>query len=69
MTYPMGEIDLETPEVDAAEQSMIAAPSWQDHDAEEGISATAEAISATAEASEWDRQEQGRTVEFDDDYR
>ena len=62
MTRPMDEIDVETPEVDAAEQSMIAVPSWQDHDAEE-------TLSATTEANEWDAQEQGRVVEFDDDYR
>jgi hypothetical protein len=29
MTYPMQEIDLETPEVDAAEQATTV-PGWQD---------------------------------------
>jgi hypothetical protein len=62
MTRPMDEIDLETPEVDAAEQSIAAVPSWQDHDADESNA-------TVAEATEWDAQEQRRTVEFDEDDR
>ncbi|MBO3742078.1 hypothetical protein [Actinoplanes flavus] len=61
MTKPM-EIDLETPEVDAAEQAMIAVPSLQDDDADDDLP-------HTDDVSEWDAQEQGRVVEFDDDYR
>ena len=61
MTRPMDEVDVETPEVDAAEQKMIAVPSWQDDEPED--------LPAVAEANEWDAQEQGRIVEFDDDYR
>ncbi|WP_229075445.1 hypothetical protein [Actinoplanes sp. DH11] len=61
MTHPRDQIDLETPEVDAAEQSMSAVPSWQDHEDSP--------VPAVAEANEWDAQEQGRIVEFDDDYR
>ncbi|MGA5305524.1 hypothetical protein ACPCHT_36910 [Nucisporomicrobium flavum] len=63
MTYPENELDLETPEVDAAEQAKEAAPGWLEEDAEE-----AEAPEAI-EVSEWDRQEQSRVVEMDDDYR
>ncbi|GGN80798.1 hypothetical protein GCM10010112_56680 [Actinoplanes lobatus] len=61
MTQPM-EIDLETPEVDAAEQAMIAVPSLQDDDSDDELP-------HTDDVSEWDAQEQGRVVEFDDDYR
>ncbi|GAA0427094.1 hypothetical protein Aca07nite_36190 [Actinoplanes capillaceus] len=61
MTQPM-EIDLETPEVDAAEQAMIAVPSLQDDDSDDESP-------HTGDVSEWDAQEQGRVVEFDDDYR
>jgi hypothetical protein len=63
MTYPENERDLETPEVDAAEQATEAAPGWLDDEAEE-----AEAPEAI-EVSEWDRQEQNRIVELEDDYR
>ncbi|UQU64849.1 hypothetical protein COUCH_00300 [Couchioplanes caeruleus] len=63
MTYPGNDIDLETPEVDAAEQARDAAPAWLDEDTEE-----AEAPEAI-EVSEWDRQEQSRVVEMEDDYR
>ncbi|MEU8660828.1 hypothetical protein [Actinoplanes philippinensis] len=34
MTYPMEEIDVETPEVDAAEQAAII-PGWQDDETDE----------------------------------
>jgi hypothetical protein len=61
MTRPMDEVDVETPEVDAAEQARIAVPSWQDDEAE--------VVPAITEANEWDAQEQRRIVEFDDDYR
>ncbi len=63
MTYPSNEHDLETPEVDAAEQAAEAAPSWLDDDRGE-----AEASSAI-DVSEWDAQEQSRIVELEDDYR
>ncbi|BEL10514.1 hypothetical protein Q0Z83_087050 [Actinoplanes sichuanensis] len=42
MTYPMNEIDLETPEVDAAEQATTV-PGWQD-DADEQESAEQDRI-------------------------
>ncbi|MEU8239175.1 hypothetical protein AB0C07_13085 [Actinoplanes missouriensis] len=61
MTHPIEHLDLETPEVDAAEQAVAAVPSWQDDEWEE--------IPVVADANEWDAQEQGRTVAFDDDYR
>lgn len=61
MTDPTHEIDLETPEVDAAEQSVTAVPSLQDDEPD--------AVPAITEANEWDAQEQNRIVEFDDDYR
>ncbi|MBW6438156.1 hypothetical protein KZ829_30955 [Actinoplanes hulinensis] len=61
MTQPM-EIDLETPEFDAAEQAMIAVPSLQDDDSDDEPP-------HTGDVSEWDAQEQVRVVEFDDDYR
>ena len=34
MTYPMHEIDVETPEADAAEQAATV-PGWQDDDSDE----------------------------------
>ncbi|AEV81116.1 hypothetical protein ACWT_0102 [Actinoplanes sp. SE50] len=55
------EADVETPEVDAAEQAVIAVPSWQDDEPAGTWSVT--------EANEWDAAEQHRIVEFDDDYR
>ncbi|WIM96655.1 hypothetical protein ACTOB_000104 [Actinoplanes oblitus] len=61
MTRLIEEADLETPEVDAAEQAVNAIPAWQDDDAEEPPTAT--------EANEWDAEEQRRVVEFDDEYR
>ncbi|WP_045742583.1 MULTISPECIES: hypothetical protein [Actinoplanes] len=62
----LDEIDVETPEVDAAEQAVVAGPSWHDDEPEEpGRSRTP----APVEANEWDVQEQARVVEFDDDYR
>ncbi|MEV4640745.1 hypothetical protein AB0J80_25725 [Actinoplanes sp. NPDC049548] len=64
MTYSSNEHDLETPEVDAAEQATEAAPSWRDDDdrGEAGVP-------AAIEVSEWDAQEQNRIVELEDDYR
>jgi hypothetical protein len=61
MTYPGNDRDLEAPEADAVEQATAADPSWDD-DSE------APATSAL-DASEWDAQEQGRTVPLEDDYR
>ncbi|WP_436524918.1 hypothetical protein [Actinoplanes sp. HUAS TT8] len=63
MTRLMDEADLETPEVDAAEQAVSAVPSWLDDDADEPTART------LADANEWDAEEQNRVVEFDDDYR
>src|SRR4030095_8297193 len=61
MTRPMDEVDVETPEFDEAEQAVSAVPSWQDDEPDQ--------VPAITEANEWDAQEQGRVVEFDDDYR
>ncbi len=63
MTRLIAEADLETPEVDAAEQAVNAVPAWQDEDSEE-----TPVTSASAEAGEWDAEE-NRIVAFDDDYR
>jgi hypothetical protein len=63
MTRSMEGSDLETPEVDAAEQAVSAVPAWQDGDSEETPVAP-----ASAEAGDWDAEE-NRIVEFDDDYR
>ena len=63
MTYPEKDLDLETPEVDAAEQATEAAPGWLDdgtHEVE---------ASRAIEVSEWDAQEQAQIVELEDDYR
>jgi len=60
MTHPMAELDLETPEVDAAEQAVVAVPGWSEDSTDE---------QRPTEAGEWDGQEQNRIVEFDDDYR
>ncbi|MFI1992569.1 hypothetical protein [Actinoplanes sp. NPDC020271] len=60
MTRLMDEADLETPEVDAAEQAVSAVPAWQDEEPVPGP--------ASAEAGEWDAEE-NRIVAFDDDYR
>jgi hypothetical protein len=60
MTYPMHEIDLETPEDDAAEQA-TPVRGWQDDDSDDRP--------IVNEATEWDASEQNRIVEFDDDYR
>ncbi|BCY05015.1 hypothetical protein L3i22_001030 [Actinoplanes sp. L3-i22] len=57
----MDEADLETPEVDAAEQAMSAVPAGPDDEPDEAP--------VFAEANEWDAAEQNRIVEFDDDYR
>ncbi|WP_203818207.1 hypothetical protein [Paractinoplanes ferrugineus] len=57
MTYPEN-INLETPEADAAEQAVSAR---LDQDTEPSLD---------VEAPEWDAREQSRTVELeDDDYR
>ena len=61
MTHPMDDVDVETPEVDAAEQAVVAVPGWQDDEPD--------VVPAVTEANEWDAQEQNRIVEFDDDYR
>jgi hypothetical protein len=63
MTYPEDERDLETPEVDAAEQATIADPNQVDDDAEQP------AAPATLEVSDWDAQEQRRVVQLEDEYR
>ncbi|BCJ53122.1 hypothetical protein Asp14428_45970 [Actinoplanes sp. NBRC 14428] len=63
MTYPSNDHDLETPEVDAAEQAVEAAPGWLDESREDVEAPTA------IEVSEWDAQEQSRIVEMEDDYR
>ena len=62
MTDPMGDLGLETPEADATEQA-TAIPGWLDEERGEA----AERI-RDIEAPEWDAQEQGRIVEFDDGY-
>ncbi|GIF08042.1 hypothetical protein [Actinoplanes siamensis] len=75
MTRLMDEADLETPEVDAAEQATNAVPAWPEEDLDEVPDRTGPAAGngpmtpAFAEASEWDAEEQNRVVEFDDDYR
>jgi hypothetical protein len=63
MTYPDSELDLETPEVDAAEQARRAGPDWRDDDGDN------RPVSSSFDAPEWDAQEQGREIELDDDYR
>ncbi|MEU4621054.1 hypothetical protein AB0G04_13875 [Actinoplanes sp. NPDC023801] len=60
MRYPMHEIDLETPEGDAAEQATMI-PGWQDDEPDDQP--------PVSDANEWDAQEQNRIVGFDDDYR
>jgi hypothetical protein len=64
MTYPENEVDLETPEVDAAEQATIADPSQVDDDAEQQPAAP-----VSLDASDWDAQEQQRVVPLEDEYR
>lgn len=63
MTYPYPEnLDLETPEADAAEQATTAR---LEDDGTEPPETTLD-----DETPEWDAQEQGRIVEMeDDDYR
>ncbi|WP_169789805.1 hypothetical protein [Actinoplanes subtropicus] len=58
MTYP-DEIDLETPEADAAEQA-TSARLEEDTDTPTALD---------DETPEWDAQEQHRVVELEDDYR
>jgi len=60
MTYPEN-IDLETPEADAAEQA-TSARLEEDTD-------TGTAAGLDDEAPEWDAQEQRRVVDLEDDYR
>ena len=60
MTYPEN-IDLETPEADAAEQA-TSARLEEDTD-------TGTMTSLDDEAPEWDAQEQRRVVELEDEYR
>ena len=59
MTYP-DDLDLETPEADAAEQATSAR--LEDGDGDTGTT-------LDVEAPEWDAQEQRRVVELEDDYR
>jgi hypothetical protein len=59
MTYPEN-IDLETPEADAAEQAVGARLE------DDGTEDTAY---LSDEAPEWDVREQHRVVELEDDYR
>jgi hypothetical protein len=61
MTYPEDEPDLETPEVDAAEQATSADPSDEVEEEPEAP--------PPVEAPEWDVQEQRQVVTLDDDYR
>jgi hypothetical protein len=58
MTYPEN-IDLETPEADAAEQATTAR---LEDDADT-------AVALDDETPEWDAQEQSRVVELEDEYR
>ncbi|MFI7596314.1 hypothetical protein [Actinoplanes sp. NPDC049681] len=64
MTYPSNEHDLETPEVDAAEQATETTSGWLDDDDREEDGAP-----SGIEVSEWDAHEQSRIVELEDDYR
>ena len=57
MTQP-DDLDIETPEADAAEQRTYAEPQETDGTASRSI-----------EAPEWDAEEQARVVPLDDDYR
>jgi hypothetical protein len=58
MTYPEN-IDLETPEADAAEQATSAR---LEEDTDTGTA-------LADETPEWDAQEQSRVVDLEDDYR
>ncbi len=60
MTYPEN-IDLETPEADAAEQATSAR---LEEDADTG-----RGTALDDETPEWDAQEQSRVVELEDEYR
>jgi len=59
MTYP-DDIDLETPEADAAEQATSARP--EEGDGEAGTT-------LDDEVPEWDAREQQQVVELEDEYR
>ncbi|OJF11780.1 hypothetical protein EDD30_3889 [Couchioplanes caeruleus] len=63
MTYPSNEPDLETPEVDAAEQATEAAPGWLDAERDDTE------VPRVTEASAWAASEENRIVELEDDYR
>jgi hypothetical protein len=62
MTYPEN-IDLETPEADAAEQA-TGAGLEEDTDTDAGTPTALD-----DETPEWDAQEQSRVVELEDEYR
>jgi hypothetical protein len=63
MTQP-DDLDIETPEADAAEQATYADPSEDEHGAEDqGIDAH------SIEAPEWDVREQSQAVQAEDEYR
>ncbi|MCU7728261.1 hypothetical protein ODJ79_31480 [Actinoplanes sp. KI2] len=64
MTYPEN-IDLETPEADAAEQA-TSARLEDDTDSDTAADTTA---ALDDETPEWDAQEQSRVVELEDEYR
>lgn len=64
MTNPV-QVDLETPEADAAEQA-TPVPGWSDADSDDRTPTT-EATLPTV--NDWEAREQDRFVEFDDDYR
>jgi hypothetical protein len=53
-----GELALEAPDADAAEQAAIADPAWG-----------GSTVSSDLEAPEWDAAEQSQAVPFDDEYR
>ncbi|MFI5893382.1 hypothetical protein ACIA5D_25070 [Actinoplanes sp. NPDC051513] len=59
MTYP-DDIDMETPEADAAEQATTAR--LEEDDSEP-------TTTLDDEIPEWDAQEQHRVVDLEDDYR
>jgi hypothetical protein len=62
MTYPEN-IDLETPEADAAEQATSAR---LEDDTDTDVDTTA---ALDDETPEWDAHEQSRVVELEDEYR
>jgi hypothetical protein len=65
MTYPQN-VDLETPEADAAEQATTAAAEPFDEESR----ADDRAPNLDLETPEWDAQEQAQSIDYaDDDYR